>query len=258
MNATEMLADLKNNISLYASFDASPNADIARGDGQVSLQAEVARHDPTGGRFGGALVFSARDYGWAEDECTFASRDNFPYQQHAAFDGTVSLWLKGDPDVDLSPEYPVDPFHVSRHAADASYYVDLTRPNDWRYGSPRKLRFGFYNDSPAQDMFQEGRLIVIGDLNWNDGAWHHIVATWENSNSGELDGRAAVYIDGRLRGWMDGYKHHFAWDADQVTIGLGQRYVGAIDEFLILDRALTAEQVAALHALEQPLARIVK
>ena len=257
MAATESLAGLKNSICLYASFNDSSNADMARGDDRATLRAEVAHHDPSSGRFGGAMVFSARDHGWAEDECTFASRDNFPFREDAGFDGTVSMWVKGDPDAELSPDYPVDLFHVSRHAADASYYLDLTRPNDWRYGCPRKLRFGFYNDSPAQDMFQEGQLIVVGDLNWNDGNWHHVVATWKNSNSGESNGKAVVYIDGQMRGWMEGYKHHFAWNPDQVTIGLGQRYVGAIDEFVILDQALTAEQVAALHGLNKPLGGIL-
>lgn len=245
--------NLRDNICLFASFDSSANADIAGGNPVATLNDRVARHDPTAGRFDGALVFSARDHGWDEDECVFDSKSNFPYMADAAFDGTVSLWLKGDPDADLSPEYPVDPFHISRHAADASYYLDLTRPNDWRYGSPRKLRFGFYNDSPAQDMFQGGQLIVVGDLGWNDGQWHHVAATWQNSNSGDTNGRADVYIDGIRRGWMEGYQHQFAWDEDVVKIGLGQRYVGAIDEFLILDRALSEAEIQTLFGLTCPL-----
>lgn len=234
---------------LYASFDAGPNADVSRGDAVASVNDALVLHDSQGGRFGGAMVFSARDNGWAEDELTFAARDNFPYSP-AGFDGTVSLWLRGDPDADLAPEYPVDPFHVSRHPADASFYLDLTKPNDWRYGSPRKLRFGFYNDSPAQNMFQNGQLIVVGELDWNDGRWHHVAATWKNANSGKADGEAAVYIDGELRGTMAGYEHRLTWGLAELRIGLGQRYVGAIDEFLVLDAALSPEQVRQLHAAE--------
>lgn len=248
------LADIRSSVCFFASFDASANADIARGDATATLNSAVAKHDASAGRFGGALVFSARDHGWDEDECVYQSKDNFPYRADAPFDGTVSMWLKGDPDGDLSPEFPVDPFHVSRHAADASYYLDLTRPNDWRYGSPRKLRFGFYNDSPAQDMFQEGQLVVVGDLGWNDGGWHHVAATWKNSNSGQTNGRADVYLDGQRRGWMEGYQHQLAWDANAVTIGLGQRYVGAMDEVLILDRALSEAEVTAIYGCGQPLA----
>ena len=54
-------------------------------------RVEMERHDPTGGRHGGGLVFSARDYGWAEDELTYAAKGNFPYQQDGAWSGTVEV-----------------------------------------------------------------------------------------------------------------------------------------------------------------------
>ena len=116
---------LKQSVCLYASFDAGPDAHFSRGAGEATLNTGVVRHDPAAGRFGGALVFNAKEHGWAEDECTFAARDTFPYRDDGSpFAGTVSLWLKGDPDADLSDEYPVDPFHVSRHPADGSFYLD--------------------------------------------------------------------------------------------------------------------------------------
>lgn len=242
----ELAQVLRNRACLFAAFDNSIEADVSRGDPRARINADVARHEPQGGRFGGALAFNARDHAWAEDEFRYAARGNFPYRE-TPFDGSISLWLKGDPDQDLSPQYPVDPFHVSRHASDASFYLDLTRPNDWRYGSPRKLRFGFYNDSPQQNMFVGGQLIVAGELNWHDGGWHHLVATWRNANSGQADGSAALYVDGRLRGTMQGYEHRLTWDLDNINIGLGQRYVGKLDELLILDLALSAEQVQALY-----------
>lgn len=240
---------LRDHTCLYASFDAGPDADVCGGNGRATLNADVVRFAADVGRSGGALVFKARDHGWAEDEFTFAARDNFPYRQ-SSFDGTVSLWLRGDPDADLNDEFPVDPFHISRHAADGSFYLDLTRPNDWRYGSPRKLRFGIYGDSPAQDMFVGGQLLVVGDLGWNDGNWHHVVGTWQNTNSGREDGRAAVYIDGVCRGTMQGYRHQLTWDVDALTIGLGQRYVGAIDELLVLDTCLTDDGISELFQHE--------
>lgn len=239
-------AVLREHTCLYASFAASEHADFARGSKQAMLNPAVVRHDPQAGRQGGAVVFSARDHGWAEDEFRFQAKDNFPYAAQG-FEGTISLWLRGDPDAELHPDYPVDPFHISRHAADASFYLDLTRPNDWRYGSPRKLRFGFYNDSPARSMFEGGHLLVVGELGWSDGRWHHIVATWRNANSGQSDGYAEVFIDGVRRSWMEGYSHQITWDMSNMTIGLGQRYVGAIDELLILDRSLDAEAVAELY-----------
>lgn len=237
---------------LYAAFDESVDADVSRGDSHAQMNSAVVRHDPQGGRSGGALIFNARDHAWAEDEFLYTARDNFPYRE-SVFDGTISLWLCGDPDADLSPEYPVDPFHISRHPADASFYLDLTRPNDWRYGSPRKLRFGFYNDSPEQNMFVGGQLIVAGELGWSDRRWHHIAATWRNTNSGLANGSAALYVDGRLRGTMEGYTHRLTWDLDKIEIGLGQRFVGKIDELLILEASLPAEEIGALYNLGEKL-----
>lgn len=248
--------NLKPHVRLYASFDAGPDADVAGGETAAAVNPLVIRHDANAGRFGGAMVFAARDNAWNEDELTFPGRGNFPYSE-TSFEGTIAMWLQGDPDADLHPGFPVDPFHVSRHAADASFYLDLTRPNDWRYGSPRKLRFGFYNDSPEQDMFKNGHLIVVGELNWNDGNWHHVAATWKNANSGEPNGEAAVYIDGKLRGTMANYRHTLTWDLDDLRIGLGQRYVGAIDDFLVLDAALSGEQVADLFSSGKPVGELI-
>ncbi|MFC1525464.1 LamG-like jellyroll fold domain-containing protein [Candidatus Latescibacterota bacterium] len=247
-----LLAGLRDHICLYASFDTSMDADVSRGDGQATWNGDVARRDPASGRHGGDLAFAAADHGWAEDEFTYAAAGNFPYDS-GGFSGTISLWLSCDPDVDLCDDVPVDPFHISRHPSDASFYLDLTRPNDDRYGSPRKLRFGFYNDSPEQSRFVGGHLIVVGELGWRRGEWHHVVATWENANSGREDGSAAVYIDGVRRGWMAGYSHQLTWDMDELTIGLGQRYAGGIDELLILDRALAGSEVEELHGLAEPL-----
>ena len=247
MSDNQLRAALRDHVCLYASFNHSVAADFSRGEAAARMNPVVVRHDATAGRAGGALVFDARDHGWDEDEFLYPAAGNFPYREGASFDGTIAMWLQGDPDTDLSPEYPVDPFHISRHAADASFYLDLTRPNDWRYGSPRKLRFGFYNDSPEQNMFVGGQLIVVGDLGWDDRAWHHVVATWRNANSGQSNGAAQLFVDGQLRGSMQGYEHRLTWTIGELTIGLGQRFAGKVDELLILDAAVSPSQVTELY-----------
>ena len=248
------MRQLRSHICLFASFDASLDADLSRGDGGATANADAVQFDPHAGRYGGALVFSAADHGWAEDEFTYRAAGNFPYSEHG-FAGTVSLWLNGDPDADLCDEVPVDPFHISRHAADGSFYLDLTRPHDSRYGSPRKLRFGLYGDSPEQDKFVGGQLVVVGELGWRRGEWHHVVATWRQANSGQEDGAAAIYIDGVRRGWMEGYRHQLRWNTEDMTIGLGQRYCGVLDELLILDCELKADEVQDLYAMTGPLSK---
>ena len=250
--ATELGAAIRDHVCFYASYDRTIDADLSRGDPTATYQATLVRHDLAAGRYGGGLVFSARDYGWAEDELTYRASGNFPYRPDA-WSGTVALWLQCDPDADLAPAYPVDPFHISRHPADGAIYLDLTRPNDDRYGSPRKLRLGLYGDSPARDRFVGGHLIVVGDLDWRMGEWHHVVATWRNGNSGQDDGAATLYVDGVRRGWMEGYRHQVTWEMNALRIGLGQRYAGRLDELAILDRELTADEVRALYQLVGPL-----
>ena len=251
MSNETLKTQLDQHTCLYASFDKTMDADFSRGQDQATYNPAVTSLDAVGGRFGGALVFKAKDQGWAHDEFSYAAKDNFPYRVEP-FAGTISLWLNCDPDADLHQDYPVDPFHISRHPADGSFYLDLTRPNDARYGSPRKLRFGIYGDSPAQDMFVGMQLIVASELNWRSGAWHHLVATWRNANTGQNDGAAALYIDGVRRGWMEGYWHQLTWEIDALRIGLGQRFVGKIDELLILDVALSEMEVDQLYRLTDP------
>ena len=120
------------------------------------------------------------------------------------FDGTISLWLSLNPDEDLEPSTMVDPFHISRTASDASFYLDLTRHNDPRYGSPRKLRLGMYPDNPGKEL-QHGQLILVGELHWRRGEWHHVCATWRSSNGADGATAACVYIDGVRRGWAEGF-----------------------------------------------------
>ena len=78
---------LREHTCLYASFDKKATADVSRGDCVPRMNADVVRHDANEGRFGGGLVFAAKDHGWAEDEFVFSAKDNFPYRE-TAFDGT--------------------------------------------------------------------------------------------------------------------------------------------------------------------------
>jgi len=245
-----MQSGLREHICLYASFEGGFDADIARGERQATVDTTCVRHVPHGGRFGGALWFDAHAPG-EHDEFTFRAAGNFPYHS-AAFDGTVALWLSLNPDEDLDPPTMVDPFHISRTASDASYYLDLTRLHDPRYGSPRKLRLGMYPDNPSKEL-RNGQLLLVGELHWQRGEWHHVCATWQRSNGAEGSTSAHVYIDGIRRGWAEGFTHRLTWEnMEEMTIALGQRYVGGIDEVLILDCALSGEEVEALYRSGRP------
>ena len=69
---------LRAHTCFYASYNDGPDADVCRGAGSASLQDSVVRWSGHSGRSGGALVFTAADYGWDEDECSYAAAGNFP------------------------------------------------------------------------------------------------------------------------------------------------------------------------------------
>lgn len=250
MDMESLASRLNPHICLYASFDDGLDADIARGERSATVDTSCVRHVPDGGRFGGAVWFAAHPPS-DQDEFLFRAGRNFPYAS-TSFDGTVSLWLNLNPDEDLDPAAMVDPFQISRTPSDASFYLDLTRLNDPRYGSPRKLRLGLYPNNPSKDL-RNGHLILASELHWQRGEWHHVCATWRNANGGDGEASAALYIDGVLRGWTEGFTHRLTWEQpEDMTISLGQRYAGGLDELLILDCALTAAEVNTLYHASQP------
>ena len=68
---------------------------------------------------------------------------------------------------------------------------------------------------------------------------------------------AELHVDGVLRGWMTGYRHQVTWDVEALTIGLGQRFRGKIDEVLILDKALRKAQVEEMHGLSSAVGALI-
>ena len=90
-------------------------------------------------------------------------------------------------------------------------------------------------------------LVIKSGLNVNDGAWHHIVATYEEGNTYKL------YFDGSelstsSSGTLDGF------NATSEDLCIGCRiygsalhlYNGSIDEVMLFNRTLTSQQVTAL------------
>lgn len=70
LSATDLVTRRRDHICLYASFDSGIDADFSRGDGRATAHPDVVGHAPSGGRFGGALAFSAAQHGWDGDEFT--------------------------------------------------------------------------------------------------------------------------------------------------------------------------------------------
>jgi hypothetical protein len=88
-----------------------------------------------------------------------------------------------------------------------------------------------------------GDTTIASSVNINDGAWHHVAATRDNTT-----GAMAVYVDGVLRGSGTGPTGSRNWPAG-LRIGClqtGNNFLhGTLDDVRLYDRVLTGSEIAA-------------
>lgn len=88
-----------------------------------------------------------------------------------------------------------------------------------------------------QEMFTGQRFVA-------DGQWHHLVAVYDDSTCERL-----LYVDGELDA-TDKTKGRFRENANPIQIGkradMAPCFVGTIDEVMLFNRALSAEEVRQL------------
>lgn len=102
------------------------------------------------------------------------------------------------------------------------------------------------------------------------GRVYHVVGVLDGSATG-FDGQLRLYVDGQLAGAVGGigqiYKHPnttpafgqgsfrthegVAQNVDPTSTGYNARFDGALDEFALVDRALSAARIAQLYAFAQ-------
>jgi hypothetical protein len=258
---------LREALSFHASLDNGPDADFARGDAtlytapsydeQASAAPGIGNPDvqlATGaGRFGGALNFTAKNV-----HAIFYRADGNVAHTATDWSGTISFWLSLDPAVDLAPGY-CDPIQItdSRYN-DAAVWVDFTREN------PRQFRLGIFGDlhawnpeelAPDDFPFFGERVIAVDEPPFAADAWTHVVITYSGLGS-DAGGTASLYLNGvAAPKTVTGIDEPFTWDGEG-TVRLGVNYVGLYDELALFDRALNAEEVASLHALETGVAAL--
>ena len=90
------------------------------------------------------------------------------------------------------------------------------------------------------------------------GEWRHLAMVWHNFDTGKNDGRAALYIDGKLAGEIKNkdYPISMDWDLDKAGIYIAVSYIGLIDEFAVFKRALTEDEIGVLRAQPAVLANL--
>ena len=256
---------LKESLTFHATFDATVDADFARGDKRLYTTTTgkpedgkpgMRRGDVTivtgKGRFGDAVRFSKK----AKEVVYYRGKDNVAYKK-TDWSGTISFWLSLDPEKDLEPGY-VDPIQITdKKWNDASLFVDFTKDD-----KPRHFRLGTFADykvwNPKDRKFDdipdaERPFVVVKKTPFARDKWTHVVMTLDGFNAaeGKPTGTASLYLDGKLQGTISGRPQTYTWDMEKANILLGLSYIGLFDDLALFDRALSAKEVETLYGLEK-------
>jgi hypothetical protein len=215
------------------------------------------QHVVGAGRFGDALRFTKR----TAPLVFFRALRNMPYAR-SDWSGTVSFWLQVDPQGQLETGF-CDPVQITPRAwNDAAFFVEFEkRP------AAIPFRLGVYADldvwNPARRKIEEipsseRPLVTVAEPPFSGSRWTHVVFTFERFNSGQPDGVARLYLDGKPRGVLSPRQQTFTWQPEEAIIGLGLNYIGLLDELSIFNRALGPDEVDQLYRLPSGVAALVR
>jgi hypothetical protein len=169
--------------------------------------------------------------------------------------GTVSFWLRLDPNKDLEPGF-ADPIQITdKKWDDAAFFVDFTRDD-----RPRHFRLGIYSDTKVWnptgadfDKLPTAQKPFSNEVTRPPFAadrWTHVLFTFANLNTGKPNGVGKLYLDGKLAAEISDRPLTFTWNPSNAVIMLALSYIGLYDDLAIFNRALTADEVMALHQLQ--------
>jgi hypothetical protein len=272
LDAAVQTQAIRSALTFHAPFDGGVDAMHAAGNPKLYSAPSLARraeavpglpsggetvHAKAAGRFGDALRFNQR----RKPVVYFEAGRNIAYKP-ADWSGTVSFWLSVDPTTELDPGF-CDPIQITpRMWNDAAFFVEFEKTPqsipfrlgayaDFAVWNPQNRRF---DDIPAA----ERPLIPVERPPFGPGKWTHVVFTFERFNTGQSNGVVRLYLDGQPAGDLSPRQQTFTWAAENATIAMGLSYVGLFDELSIFDRALTGQEVAALHALPQGVTALLR
>lgn len=255
--------ELKKALTFYASFDNTMKADVALGDSilyvgpswDLRMDYEPFSEDYNSyfsihegeGKHGDALWIDSR----SEPVFFYRGKDNISYKPEN-WGGTISFWLRLNPEEDLYPGYS-DPIQITPNAwNDAALFVDFTDKN------PRNLRFAIFpnrevwdpNNRNWEDVPQKERpMLDIENPFFSNNKWTHIAFTFDHFNTGEGIGFVQGYLNGEKVGEQSSMKQIFTWDPSKVFIWLGYNYRGYFDELSIFNRQLSEEEIQHIYSL---------
>jgi len=258
--------ELKNHILFYSSFDGKSSADVSVGDGRIYTAesykkgaiAKEGLSDPNvviadgKGLSGDAIHFKQ-----AKTQAVFYKAHKNVGYSNVSWSGTVSFWLRLDPNNELPPHY-CDPLVLSDSQwNDAALWVDFTDH------TPRQFRFGAIGDKAAWNANDEAsdadwiiRTVVVNPAPFTADSWTHVALVFSEVNS---EAKFLLYLNGALQGTIENVKDNpFTWEGEAGKIMLGLGYIGFMDELAIFNRSLSSQEIATLYRLRDGLNGLLK
>ena len=242
----------------HASFDDTTDANLSTGDGRIATASTTKREETTPGnqipsvqiakgmgKFRDALWFSKKSEKvlyYPGTECGYREKD---------WHGSVSFWMKLDPNKDLEPGF-CDPLQMTEKAwNDGAFFVDFdkTLPRDFRLGAFSDLSVWNPADTKWDEVSADQRpLATVRNPPFSSDSWTHVCFTWENVNSTDTEkvGIAKLFLNGELRGEIKG-PLKFTWEPEKAAIMLGINYIGLLDDLAIFNKPLAADEVRILY-----------
>jgi hypothetical protein len=245
---------VRSSLTFHASFDKGLEADTARGDRAIYSAPDYKQQSAAKSGIGEVDAVLEKGSGISGGSALrFRSKNAkalfFRGERHVALSGgTISFWLRLDPQKDLAPGF-CDPIQITDKAYnDSAIWVDFTKdevPRHFRLGVFGSLKAWNPKDIPPDknpDFMR--RLVVVERPPFSREQWTHVAVTWSGLDK---SGRASLYVNGKLMPESRELREAFEWDPARLAIRLGVNYVGLMDEVAAFDRALTADEIAAIH-----------
>jgi len=253
---------LKKAVSLYASFDEAVKADHGGGDLTVFTgvrpnpdPGKPAPAAPTRGF--DAKVFTIVQKGVAggclepvgvlpgNGRILFPAKGNIAFKK-GGWSGAASCWVNFDPNTMLKTTF-CDPLQITQKGANNGGIWF-----DYNNAKPRDMRMGVFPAVPEgkpgiKEEDPAAPLVRIPKIGFKSGDWHHVVLNWKNFDTGKPDAHAELYIDGKKIGEVTDRAIAMDWDIDKAGIYFAINYIGLLDELALFNRALTVEEIGALH-----------